>query len=272
MAISLLSYNHPELTARAVRSVLPHHPSQLVHLIHNGSREECVTSLKEQFPQIKHFILPSNKGYTGGVNFCLESAFEFAEWAFLITNDCELEQIGSPPSFPALVAPRIEIRKTGRVDSLGGALNLQTGRLSHCRTLIEWENETHRYIPGTAFLVHQKLFKQIGRFDERLHTYWEDVDFSRRAEESGFQLLVDPSFVLRHGVGKTCHKDPHYTTYLYQRNRRFISRGLAQTFAGRMVLEANLWTDYFRGSYRLAKAKRWMDLRRLATAHFKPFV
>src|SRR5690606_2360973 len=74
------------------------------------------------------------------------------------------------------------------------------------------------YIPGTTFLAHQSAFEKVGGFDESLHTYWEDVDLSVRANRAGIHLGVAPQWEFLHKVGKTCHKDPFYTRHLFHRN------------------------------------------------------
>src|SRR6185437_1526529 len=80
------------------------------------------------------------------------------------------------------------------------------------------------YVPGTAFWLDRKTWQTIGPFDESLHTYWEDVDFSARAHLHGAYVGVHPETAIVHSVGKTCHKLPFYTQYLFQRNRRVVSQ------------------------------------------------
>jgi len=65
----------------------------------------------------------------------------------------------------------------------------------------------------------QNTFEQLQGFDERFHTYWEDVDFSLRAHKKNISLGYCDKTIFRHKIGKTCHKDRFYTYELFQRNR-----------------------------------------------------
>jgi GT2 family glycosyltransferase len=255
MQIALLSFNHPELTHRAAISALGFASGLDIHLIHNGSRPDVVEQLQTQLPQVNHHWLKDNRGYSGGVNFALDKVFAIAPWALLLTNDCEIQQLGSPPVEPGFYAPQILVRKTGRVDSLGGKVNLVRAHLSHLKA----RDHEMNYVPGTAFWLHRNVWQSAGPFDESLHTYWEDVDFSLRVQKHGGFLGLTEETQIRHGIGKTCHKDTFYTTYLYQRNRATVSRRHLQGKIARLRLEANLAWELSRNFWRLMRARRARD-------------
>jgi GT2 family glycosyltransferase len=271
--IVILSFNHPELTTRTLESVQQVSPSRPVLLVHNGSESRFVTKHREAWPGIEHLILEKNRGYTGGVNAGLKKAFEKADWVLLLTNDCRLIDINlpGPEEEPALKAPQIFARKLDRIDSYGGAFSPVTGKLSHLKSpqdLSQLQNSVDRrtlpYVPGTAFWIHREVFESIGGFDERLGTYWEDVDFSVRAWQRGFALQVDLQTKIIHGIGKTCHKDPYYTTFLYQRNRRLISKKYARehqlTTPLHIRLHGQLAWDYSRLLTRSLRRRDWQRL------------
>lgn len=223
-AILILSYNHPELTAKTVRSALAF--SLPIILIHHGSEVKNRDFLQKEFQIIDHFVLVENKGWAFGMNEGLRYAFLKYDWLFVLTNDTEVLTLGDFPMSPALVAPLIYFRKMTRVDSLGGIFTPHLGKLRHVRRQEELallKKGQFFYVPGTAFLIHKDVFFALHGFDESLHTYWEDVDFSCRAQKMGISLLVDQNFSLTHKVGKTCHSNSFYTTYLYNRNRKRIS-------------------------------------------------
>jgi len=48
------------------------------------------------------------------------------------------------------------------------------------------ENKIVNHVIGAFFLVRHALFNELGGFDERFFVYLEDVDFSLRAKELGF--------------------------------------------------------------------------------------
>lgn len=220
--IVILSFNHPEITARTVRSAqqfnLP------IILVHNGSLEKHREKLLGDFPEIRHLILENNLGYSGGVNAGLEHAFVEYNWAVFLTNDTELLQLGAMPEQPAFVAPLIFFRKLNRIDSMGGTFVPYLGKLKHIKNdQYRFAFNEYFYVPGTAFLLHRDVYFKINKFNTSLHTYWEDVDFSMRAHLSNSLIYYSSDYQVLHRVGKTCHDNPFYTTYLYQRNRKKIS-------------------------------------------------
>lgn len=230
-AISILSYNHPELTAKTIQSVLETDFSvEKIFLIHNGSELVHQNALVSQFPQIHHLILDKNKGYSGGANFAFAEVFKLHSNIFFLTNDTEVLEL--PDEFPSeydFFSVSILKRNSASMDSVMGAINLKNGKLSHLKsradiqvTIGDLKSET--YIPGTAYGITKKTYVTLAGFDESLHTYWEDVDFSLRAHRASPRLKVGYSdqFKVKHKIGKTCHKHRFYTLYLFQRNRRRI--------------------------------------------------
>jgi GT2 family glycosyltransferase len=282
LTCAILSFNHPEITSRCVKSVVRYFSDNgatanfhNIILVHNGSRPEHVSNLKMQWPQIQHLELTENRGYAGGANAALYAAFRRTEWCFFITNDCELIKvplnIGRAPAF---IAPRIHFRRLGRIDSLGGQVFTNIGHLRHLKTAEEFNSVPKKeiYVPGSAFLLHKDIFAAVGAFDESLNTYWEDVEYSLRVSEKQLPIQFTTDIELIHSVGKTCHKDSFYTAYLYHRNRARVCRqktewahayGLA-----RAQLEFHFFFDFLKYSYRFASRRRWDDVKHLTRAYY----
>jgi GT2 family glycosyltransferase len=150
---------------------------------------------------------------------------------------------------------------------MGALFDPSTVKLRHCTNISEFYSYSKmRYIPGTAFLLHREIFERTQGFDEELFTYWEDVDFSQRVQELQYPMLVDQNWVIRHGIGKTCHKNPLYTIYYYQRNRKKISYKYSHNLIEKSKLLAHLSRDWTKLSMRLVRAGRSPDLKLLSKA------
>lgn len=237
-----MSFNHPELTSQTLDSVLTFYTQDKIILLHNGSLPQHIETLKTKYPEISHLILEKNRGFSGGANYLLDQALKNHEWVFFLTNDTHLLNPIVLPEKRGLYAPLIYRRKLDKIDSVGGVFNLRRGHLYHCKSKIEFEkvindkkNHLLPYIPGTAFLIDRQTWNNFRPFDESLHTYWEDVDFSLRVFKGGGHLSSLDAIRLTHKVGKTTHKNPFYTSYLFHRNRKIItrrhSRGLKRMIA-----------------------------------------
>ena len=228
-SIAILSFNHPELTAATVNSVLSKgFPSAKIYLVHNGSEIKHQNSLVSQFSKIRHIFLKENKGYSGGANAALSEVFKTEERLLFLTNDTEVLQLN--PVFPDhldLFSVSILKRNSNYLDSIIGSVNLKTGQLTHIKSEAELASLPpllRTYVPGTAFGITKKTYVTIGGFDETLHTYWEDVDLSLRAHASKGEIRIGfyHAFQVKHKMGKTCHKHRFYTLYLFQRNKKRI--------------------------------------------------
>ncbi|MCB0349133.1 MAG: glycosyltransferase family 2 protein, partial [Bdellovibrionales bacterium] len=168
VSVIVLSYNHPEITARTLSS-LKSFEFKSTLLVHNGSTPMHQESLQTNFPNIEHLVLPTNLGFSGGANAGLTEAFKTADWCLFLTNDCVLETIGVLPTKPSIVAPKIWSRNTDRIDSLGGYFVPHKGLLQHIRNEEDfYTNSDLKYVPGTAFLLHKDIFSKTAGFDPSL--------------------------------------------------------------------------------------------------------
>ncbi len=79
------------------------------------------------------------------------------------------------PSFKRLIAESIGLNR----------LSIFAGAGMHMK---DWSHDTSRQVDqviGAFFLVRKGLFQELAGFDERFFVYFEEVDFSFRAKESG---------------------------------------------------------------------------------------
>jgi GT2 family glycosyltransferase len=224
MKIVILSFNHPVLTESAVNSALEIAEKDKILLVHNGSLPQNIMHLKYKFPDIEHLVILENKGFSGGANAGLKKAFEVSEWVLFMSNDCELTALPDVNLKSGIYAPVIFRRNTFQIESVGGAFNKKLLQLRHLKSAQKLFPEEDFYVPGAAFVIDKNSFEKLNGFDETLGTYWEDVDLSLRAKKLDIHLGLVEEIQLKHKIGKTCHKNPHYTAYLYQRNRAKVAR------------------------------------------------
>jgi len=63
------------------------------------------------------------------------------------------------------------------------------------RRMVDW-------IQGSAFMIEEKLFKELGGFDQRFFMYYEDVDLCRRCWLKNRPVYYLPDVELLHAYGK----------------------------------------------------------------------
>lgn len=267
MQIVILSYNHPEITARCVLSARSFYRSEDILLVHNGSEKVFCQELRERFPDIEHLELKKNKGFSGGANAGLIRGFQKSDWVLFLTNDTQIKvPTYSPPAIPGLYAPRIWRRQTDKMDSWGGYFKPFIGKLWHATLFKRKVSRSFFYVPGTAFLLHREPFYDLRGFDETLGTYWEDVDFSVRAQLRSHPVEQEETLEIRHAVGKTCHKNSLYTTYYFHRNRRWVSWRYTRGYV-KGILFMILAKDFLVRFARMIPQQRFSDMKLLFQAY-----
>jgi len=279
LAIVVLSYNHPQLTESCLQSVLQVAPQRIpIYLYHNGSEVKHVQQLQKNFSEnVHHIVSAENHGFSGGMNRAMAHAFQQHEWLLAITNDCELLRWGNVLGLqkPAMVAPLVYRKNKVDVDSVGAVIDPVHGKLRHLKKLsevVQHINTDCFYIPGTVFFLHKEVFESLQGFDESLHTYWEDVDFSRRMRLQSYKPTVLWDFQFLHKVGKTCHKKPFYTNYLFHRNGWIVTRRWGRELLSnqqKIRREFYFLKKMLLRIFILLRHNRWADVGSLLRAYFQ---
>jgi 2-polyprenyl-3-methyl-5-hydroxy-6-metoxy-1,4-benzoquinol methylase len=58
-------------------------------------------------------------------------------------------------------------------------------------------------LTGCCFAAHSDVWRAVGLFDETLFLIFEDSDWSMRARLHGYQLLLEPTSIVRHKVSRS---------------------------------------------------------------------
>ena len=154
--------------------------------------------------------LAENRGFSAGNNpgiqYFLDHGFKFI---WLLNNDT-IPSVDAVEKTMIFMSQHPDIgiagmklvnsdeRKTLQVYG-GGMLNTQK-----VYTLPNKDpNKECDWICGGSMLVRREVFEKIGLFDEDFFLFFEDVDFSVRAKESGFKLSVIPQVEIIHFGGRS---------------------------------------------------------------------
>ncbi len=235
-AIAVLHYNKIRLTCACLDSLLSNGIApERIYCLDNGSEISVYLQLTDRYPDIHHIRLESNRGFSGGFNAVLRHVFLNGRHTCLfLTNDtifhadADRRLVDALEAHSAgLAAPCIRyLSRPDSIDSLGAFFDARTASLSHYHQidLPPLLQPGKDYIPGTALAITARAFESLNGADEAFHTYWEDVDLCFRAANIGIDLARCPEARIDHGVGRTCHKKPFYTTWLFQRNRLLFCR------------------------------------------------
>ncbi len=177
-------------------------------LVDDGSTDGTREMLEKEFSEVVRLEGDGNLFWTGATNLGIRYALkQGAELIVTLNNDVKIK----PDYIEKLVAAH---RKHPR--ALIGSINLtreESPRLLYAgiissnpwtaksvkrgRLLQEYANEFSGLLPtyslpGRGVLIPKCVFEEVGLFDERnFRHYAADYDFSLRAAETGFDLLVN---------------------------------------------------------------------------------
>lgn len=151
--------------------------------------------------------LPANRGYAAGANAGIRRAMDRGAREVLLLNaDVVLERncvelLAAAPG--GIVQPLLLLAdRPGRINAAG----LQPTQLgvAYCMKYLRRKGEAGDApvpIPaasGAALLIRREVIERIGLLDESFFLYLEDVDFSLRAREAGFAILLEPRAIAWH--------------------------------------------------------------------------
>ena len=94
--ISILHYNNFELTNECIKSVIKSdYKRYKLNIIDNGSKDDSVSKLKLNYPNINIIKIKKNIGFTGGQNVALMHGLQSnLEYLYLMTNDTIIDKSG----------------------------------------------------------------------------------------------------------------------------------------------------------------------------------
>jgi len=180
----------------------------------NGSSDESLAMLRDEFPTVRALALPTNGGYTGGCNAGIRASA--AEIVVMLNNDTEAE----PDWLASLIAALARHPEAGmatsrimlfdRRDTLNAA-----GDIYRRNGIPDSRGVWQRYGPpydeerlvfggsGGALALRRAMLDEIGLFEERFFMYCEDVDLSWRAQLAGYRCVYVPTAVIYHHLSAT---------------------------------------------------------------------
>jgi len=239
-------------------------------VVDNGSEDDSVAWLAEQWPGVRLLALPMNTGFAAANNRGIEAAGGL--WIATLNNDT----IVDPDWLANLVAAADEADvgmvaslvvfwdAPGRVDAAG--IEVDKAGLAwnrgHGRPVEEVTEAPEVFGPnGAAGLYRKQMLVEIGAFDEDFFAYYEDVDLAWRARRAGWRCRYAPAAVVRHWHSATGGQFPWQKAYLISRNKLWT---IFKNYDRRQFLvhlPLIVLTDFIAMAYRLATERNLASFR-----------
>lgn len=225
VTVLVVTYNNAHTVEQLVSSLRDETRNLSLRLViaDNGSTDSTLELLAKH-PDVVTVSTGGNLGYAGGLNFVMH--FSAGSEAVLVLNPDlsvgpnavadllgRMRQSGAGIVVPQLLNSDGSIyvslrREPGILTALGDAFcgARFTGRPDWASEL-DYDPKSYRYAhqvawaTGAALLIRGSLAERIGPWDEQFFLYSEEVDYFRRARESGESIWYEPAARMTHHMG-----------------------------------------------------------------------
>lgn len=215
----VLNWNNYADSAKCIRSLRKiSHPEFDVLLIDNGSTDQSLERLEDEFPEIDTIRTGENRGFAGGFNAGIREALNrTAEYVWLVNNDAIVpdetllgdlvDSMESDEDIGILSPLIMNYPETDRIWFSGGVVDWKHGQVEHedKNTVLDRNRfegiVDSDYITYCCPLIRAEVFEAVGYLPEEYFLYYEDVDHSVRANAQGYRLAIDTSTEMYHRGG-----------------------------------------------------------------------
>lgn len=217
-----VNYNFGDKISHAVSSVLKFNSVTGAVVIDNASKDNSITKVKRIKSKKKLVIIENrkNEGFDKAVNTAIKKALALgAEYVIPLDADLDYSQDFIQRLYDVnadYVVPVLKFKRNGKwIYDYGGRVNWLIGRTTHLESFKQLhpkdtavstsDRSTDNWIDfvsGGCTLMKKEIFEKIGFYDEDYFLYFGDTEFSLRARNAGFKVVVDPTTFMWHTIAE----------------------------------------------------------------------
>ncbi len=236
LAIVILSYNTCHLLNTYLPSVVNYSKGYRIVFVDNASKDESVSFVQKNYPQIEVIRLEENYGFTGGYNRALKQIK--AKYYCLLNTDVQVTENWIEPIINlmesdekiAVCQPKLlsytQKNKFEYAGAAGGFIDYLGYPFCAGRIFDTTEEDKGQYnqvqeifwASGAAFFVRGELYHYFGGLDENYFAHFEEIDLCWRLKNAGYKIFYNPFSTVYHLGGGTLNKTSPFKTYLNFRN------------------------------------------------------
>lgn len=198
-------------------------------LIDNGSSDNSIDYVRENFPKVRIKILDKNYGFAKAINKGV--SLSKSKYVVFLNNDTEVDQnfvnslikcVIAHPEVISVNSKILNFKNREIIDGVGILIN-EVGQAESIgylqKDMGQYNKESYIFgATGGASLFKREEFVKIGGFDEDYFMYSEEVDFAFRAQFLGYKSIYSPKAIIYHKHKATAKKFPQYIEYWQFKN------------------------------------------------------
>lgn len=241
-AIVILNWNGIEYLKKFLGVVVNNSalPGTGIYVADNGSTDESVEWVTQNFPAVNTLKLDKNHGFAGGYNLALRLID--AEYYVLLNSDIEvtdgwlLPLLTHMDSYPDVASCQPKIRSFYNKEyfeyagAAGGYIDKYGYPYCRGRIFDKTEPDTGQYdsvtdifwSSGACMIVRADAWKKCQGFDADFFAHMEEIDLCWRFNKAGLRVSFVPDSIVYHVGGGSLPYDSPFKTYLNFRNSLFL--------------------------------------------------
>ena len=236
VAVVILNFNGKYFLEKFLPGIVFNSSPHKIIVADNGSSDDSVSFLKQNFPAVTIIENGGNYGYAKGYNLALQKVE--ADYFVLLNSDVEVTANWIDPVISlmekdleiAACQPKIIDFNNHKLFEYAGASGGFIDKYGYpfCRGRVfnELEVDNGHYndateifwASGACLFMKSKAFKQAGGFDDDYFAHMEEIDLCWRLKNFGHKIYVQPASVIYHIGGGTLNKLSKRKTFLNFRN------------------------------------------------------
>ena len=228
------------------------HSEVSLYVADNGSTDDSLEVLKNEFPSVRTIILDKNYGFAEGYNRAIEKLSDIShqssanapKYIVLLNSDVETPEGWLSPlldymeAHPEVAAVQPKIRSWRKRDyfehagAAGGYLSPLGYPYCRGRRFGRVEQDHGQYdtpvtvdwTSGACMCVRTDVYKELGGLDAAFFAHMEEIDLCWRMRNAGWRLACVPQSTVFHLGGGALSYDNPRKTYLNFRNNLVMIR------------------------------------------------
>ncbi len=236
IAVVILNWNGKDWLEKFLPTVLRYSDSAEIIIADNGSTDDSLSFLEDNFPEIKVVDNQDNLGFSIGYNRALNHIH--AEYYVLLNSDMEvcenwishiINLMDSDKSIAACQPKLLNYNNRERFEyagASGGFIDNLGYPFCRGRIFDNLEEDKGQYndaievfwATGACLFVRAEYFWEVGGFDTDFFAHQEEIDLCWRLKNKEYKIMVEPKSVVYHVGGGTLDASSPFKTHLNFRN------------------------------------------------------
>ncbi|MEN8249204.1 MAG: glycosyltransferase family 2 protein [Bacteroidota bacterium] len=247
VAILILNYNGVDHLRRFLPSIILYSDKYDIIVGDNGSTDNSIKVLQDEFKEVEIIKLKNNFGYAEGYNQLIGQIDH--EYIALVNSDIEatpgwakalINTLDSDPDVAA-VQPKIlsytDRNKFEYAGAAGGFIDKYGYPYCRGRIFNTLEEDLGQYddplevfwASGACFMIRREAFINAGEFDGDFFAHMEEIDLCWRFQKLGYKVLFNPKSTVYHlGGGTLDYQNPRKTYLNYRNNWSMLVKNLTE--------------------------------------------